>query len=56
MQGFWNRRGTRGVIGLPKFGQINCPYSNLGEDYAHHITTLPSPRIFRLSYVPEYVA
>ena len=58
MQGFWNRRGARGAIGLPRFWQINCPYYNQGVHYAHHITTLisPLPLIFRTSYVPEYMA
>ena len=38
----------------PKFWQISQPYLNQERtDYAHHISTLPRPRIFRPSYGPD---
>ena len=37
-----------------KFWQISQPYLNQERtDYAHHISTLPRPRIFRPSYGPD---
>ena len=39
MQGFRNRRGTRGAIDLPKILPDQLTLFQTGEDYAHHITT-----------------
>ena len=39
MQGFRNRRGTRGAIDLPKILADQLTLFQTGEDYAHHITT-----------------
>ena len=35
--------------------EFSYPYSNQGEDYAHHITACPPPRIWKHNGISEIV-
>ena len=53
------RVGIGAIVPPPDFGRYANPFSTKGVNYAHQITTSPSPlpdRIFKPSYGPEVYA